>query len=172
MKSRLSSLILVLTVLAAGCVGMSKMVQVEKTPPPRADEVLVNFVRSSFLYRGAGIGFELWHGKRFIGTLYDHTIIQYKMSPGEHVFMANSHGTGWAYLKLKFLPGTTYYVVTNVPYLGEISMKLVPASNPEVKKWNESLQTVGIDPNQKVPPKAQKEAAAKLAEFNAGGLTW
>src|SRR5688572_3491265 len=107
MKNRFAFLLLAVTLFASGCIGMAEMMQVERMEAPGSEEVLVNFVRKSSLYRGAGIGFELWHGERFIGTLYDHTIVQYKIKPGEHVFMANSHGTGWAFLKFNFLPGTT-----------------------------------------------------------------
>ena len=64
---------------------------------------MVNFVRPS-IFIGDGLDYDLWDGNKLIGVLGSGTIVQYKTTPGAHVFM--SKGRYWAYVRETWLVGS------------------------------------------------------------------
>src|SRR4051812_44122291 len=68
-----------------------------------SSQAIVTFVRES-IWMGDGIHLYLWDGETFIGTLSAGTLVQYRVAPGPHVFMANSEN--WSYVKADLQPGS------------------------------------------------------------------
>src|SRR5687767_6715547 len=96
--------------LLVGCAAAPmRPAQFKATAEPA--QATVTFVRES-VWMGDGIHLYLWDGDTFIGTLSAGTLVQYRVAPGPHVFMANSEN--WSYVKADLQPGKSYFIKANM----------------------------------------------------------
>ena len=82
------------------------MEKASKLELPHLDEVLVTFIRSSVMAPTTKAG--LWDRERFIGEMKVRNIVQYKTTPGKHLFLAS--GEHWSYVEAN-LQGGLHYVI-------------------------------------------------------------
>lgn len=123
----------------SGLGGKDLMVPAKKIKTPEADYALVTFVRSSVM--AFGVKATIWDRETLIGELTPRNYIQYKATPGTHLFLAKSES--WSYLKANLSPGK-HYIVTAAVYPGGNSarIELEPAlpyekkvSKTDVDSW-------------------------------------
>lgn len=114
--------------------------------PPQAT---VTFVRQH-IWLGDGIHLYLWDGDTFIGTLSAGTLVQYRVAPGPHVFMANSEN--WSYVKADLQPGKHYFIKANM-FPGVLTMRSVltpvPNTDERIKTWPTTLKVMEVIPEKK-----------------------
>ena len=138
--------VLTLEVLS-GCAS-SMMLKAETKLEPGPDYAVVNFIRPSSF--GGAIKFGIWDKDNFIGILTPKNYIQYKASPGEHMFMARAEN--WAVLKATVAAGKTYYILGE-PRMGawkaRVALTVAEPNDPKVQKWMEKLTPTTVDPAQK-----------------------
>ena len=82
-------------ILLSGCVA-APMRPAQFNAKAEPTEAIVSFVRER-VYMGDGKHVYLWDGDTFIGTLSAGTLVQYRVAPGPHVFMASAEN--WSYVK-------------------------------------------------------------------------
>ena len=128
--------------------GMLKVQPVDVTTID-ANTALVTFIRPAFV--GAAIQFRMWDGKKFIGHLSSQSYIQYKTTPGKHLFMARSEN--WSCVNAELEGGKSYFII------GRIRMGLLRArvvldpvnkggdiSQEKINKWLTNLTATAADP--------------------------
>jgi hypothetical protein len=122
--------------------------QTIKTTP--ADHALVTFIRATSY--GGAIDFGLWDGDKLIGVIDPKAYIQYKATPGEHVFLARAEN--WSYVKANLEEGRNYYILTNVSMgVWKARVVLVPITKgnekygqSEIDNWMSRLKPTTPDP--------------------------
>jgi hypothetical protein len=132
-----------------------------------SNTAVVNFVRPS-IFVGDGVDYDLWDGSKFIGELGAGTIVQYKTTPGSHVFM--SKGRYWAYVKADLTGGKQYFIKLSIlPFGGLVLSAIEAQNNPKVKDW------YSYQPKELIAEKGESYAAGKkeeaekaLKEFSEG----
>jgi hypothetical protein len=124
-------LVVCIVFLTTGCSSvMQKTTIVDHVD---SNTAMINFVRPS-IFLGDGLDYDLWDGDKFIGVLGSGTIVQYRTTPGSHVFM--SKGRSWAYVKADMAGGKQYFIKLNVlPFGGLILSAIEAEKNPKVKEW-------------------------------------
>lgn len=149
LQSRSISIILCVTfLLLGGCAG-APMREAKFSPTADASQSLVTFVRES-IFMGDGIHVYLWDGESFIGTLSAGTLVQYRVAPGPHVFMASSEN--WSYVKADLKPGKHYVIKANMfPGFGTARSALVPVetSDERLGTWPTKLKVKEVVPETK-----------------------
>jgi hypothetical protein len=134
--------------LLAGCAAAPmRPTQFNAAAEPR--QAIVTFVRES-VWMGDGIHLYLWDGESFIGTLSAGTLVQYRVAPGPHVFMANSEN--WSYVKADLQPGKHYFIKANMfPGFATARSALTPVPNTDerIKTWPTKLKVVEVVPETK-----------------------
>ena len=162
MKSRSLSIALCLSLFVlGGCVG-TPMRDAQFKAEPSSEDALVTFVRDA-VWMGDGIHFYLWDGDKFIGALSAGTMVQYRTTPGPHVFMANAEN--WSYVTGDLKPGKHYYIKANVfPGFGTARAALVPVENSDErrKKWHTDRKIKEV-----IPEKADKYVQANVERARA-----
>lgn len=176
---RFATVLAVLGILAvAGGCGSSYMRAAGARMTPEADYAVVSFVRPQAFAFGQPLS--LWDRNRFIGMLDAKKLVQYKASPGEHLFLGRAGN--YAYIKANLEAGKHYVVVARMfpaddtVTMSNIGVALNPAgkakeySDDDLSSW-----VNGADPMEPIPEKvAEYEAqfAAELtqaiAEFDGG----
>jgi len=145
-RSTLVLLVVVLAVLS-GCAS-SLMIRSETVLVPGPDYAVVNFLRPSSL--GGAIKFGLWDKDNLVGILTPKNYIQYKASPGEHIFMARAEN--WSIIKATVVAGKTYYILA-APRMGvwkaRVSMEVIRPDDSRLSKWMSSLEPIMMDPAQR-----------------------
>jgi len=156
-------------VLLGGCAAAPmKPARFEAAAPP--SEAIVTFVRQS-VYLGDGIHLYLWDGDKFIGTLSAGTLVQYRVAPGPHVFMANSEN--WSYVKADLQAGKHYFVKANM-FPGVLTMRSVlapvPNTDERIKTWPTKLKVMEVVPEtkEKYIQEHTPSARTALQSFNDG----
>jgi hypothetical protein len=133
----------VLTVLS-GCAS-SMMIRSETVLVPGPNYAVVNFLRPSSL--GGAIKFGIWDKENAVGILTPKNYIQYKASPGEHIFMARAEN--WSVIKATVDAGKTYYILA-APRMGvwkaRVGMEVLRPDDPKISKWMNSLEPITFDP--------------------------
>ncbi len=89
-------------------------------------------------------------GDSFIGTLSAGTLVQYRVAPGPHVFMANSEN--WSYVKADLQPGKHYFIKANMfPGFATARSALTPVPNTDerIKTWPTKLKVMEVVPETK-----------------------
>jgi hypothetical protein len=77
---------------------------------PDAQSAVISFVRRHILY-GDGNDFDVWHRDTFIEPLGAGRLVQYRVAPGEHVFMVRGRGgQSWTFLRANVAAGKEYFV--------------------------------------------------------------
>ncbi len=155
--------------LITGCTNLAKMTPVERITSLEDDSSLVNFVRPSILV-GDAIKYEIWDGKSFIGTLGAGTMIQYKTTPGDHVFMLDSKNRGWAFVKANLKEGKTYYMKPNMPPFAGMILGVAKSTDDRVEIWHETLTPMAVDKvkSKEIPIESIKQAESRLNDFKLG----
>jgi len=139
--------------LTSGCSSvMQKTTIVDQVD---SNTAMVSFVRPS-IFVGDGLDYDLWDGNKFVGVLGAGTIVQYKTTPGAHVFM--SQGRYWAYVKADLAGGKQYFIKLSVlPFGGLVLSAIEAQKNPKVKDW------YAYQPKELVAGKEESYAAGKKA---------
>lgn len=133
-----------IAVALSGCAS-SMMIRSDTVLDPGPDYALVNFLRPSSF--GGAIKFGVWDGDAFVGVLTPKNYIQYKASPGEHLFMARAEN--WAVIKANLAAGKTYYILGE-PRMGawkaRVALTVADPKDPKIGKWMKSLRPTMVDP--------------------------
>ncbi|MCD4744039.1 MAG: hypothetical protein K8R67_16375 [Desulfobacteraceae bacterium] len=137
-------------VLLAGC-RSSVMMGVQPMNVANLDEnsVIVNFVRPSFY--GGAIQFGLWDSEEWIGISAAGSYIQYKTTPGKHLFLARAEN--WSCVQAELEGGRSYFILAS-PRMGawKARVSLEPVnigdniSEETINKWLTDLNAITIDP--------------------------
>lgn len=172
MFARISCGIALLFVFAlSGCSGLAEMEKVGFVEHGEPDTTLVNIVRPR-VYLGDGAKIEMWDGDKFIGTISAGTMIQYKTTPGHHVFMLYVQGS-WAAAKGDLKPGSTYYLKPNSQFVG-MNLGVAKPDDERLTIWNKKLTPIAIDKStsKEVPQKSIDSARAVLAQIESGAKSY
>jgi hypothetical protein len=137
-------LVLLAVGILSGCAS-SMMIRSDMLIEPSPDYAVVNFLRPSSF--GGAIKFGIWDSDNFIGVLTPKNYIQYKATPGEHIFMARAEN--WAVIKADVQAGRTYYIV-GAPRMGvwkaRVGLEVISPDDPKLDKWMRSLKPTMVDP--------------------------
>ena len=127
-------LVVLCGVFAAGCASVPmKQVKVITAPPP--ETVLVTFVRQS-IFAGDGIKVDVWDGTHYIGSLAAGTLVQYRATPGAHLFLGSAEN--WSYATGNLVAGKQYFIKANIfPGIGvaRVAWGVADASDERIPKW-------------------------------------
>ncbi len=82
-----------------------------------SNTALVTFIRPAFV--GTAIQFRMWDSEKFIGHLSSQSYIQYKTTPGKHLFLARSEN--WSCVEAELEGGKSYFII------GKVRMGLLKA---------------------------------------------
>jgi hypothetical protein len=155
--------------LLGGCAG-APMRPAKFNAATEPSQAIVSFVRES-VFLGDGAHLYIWDGDAFVGTLSAGTLVQYRVAPGPHVFMASSES--WSYVKADLQPGKHYIIKANV-FPGVLTMRsvLVPVKNTDerIKTWPTKLKVMEVVPEKKdkyIQAQVPKVRTA-LQNFNDG----
>ena len=155
--------------LLAGCVAVPmRPAKYDATAEP--SQATVTFVRES-IYLGDGYHLYLWDGETFVGTLSAGTLVQYRVAPGPHVFMAASES--WSYVKADLQAGKHYVIKANmIPGVMTMRSVLAPVKNTDerIQTWPRKLKVMEVVPDKKdayVQEQVPKVRTA-LQNFNDG----
>jgi hypothetical protein len=158
-----------LLLLLSGCAAVP-MRPAQFNAAAEPSQAIVTFVRES-VWMGDGIHLYLWDGDTFIGTLSAGTLVQYRVAPGPHVFMASSEN--WSYVKADLQPGKHYAIKANM-FPGFITMRSVltpvPNTDARIKTWPTKLKVMEVIPEKKdkyIQEQGPKVRTA-LQSFNDG----
>ena len=119
--------------------------------------------------------FGLWDGDKFIGILGPKAYVQYKASPGEHLFLARAEN--WSYLKANLEAGKHYYVVGKVfPGVWKARVGLAPVTKASEDITAETLDGwLALKPTEVIPERhaeyespRQEQVRKAMAEYEAG----
>ena len=80
-------LLLLVPAILSGCAS-SLMIRSESVLIPGPNYAVVNFLRPSSM--GGAIKFGIWDKENIVGILTPKNYIQYKASPGEHLFITRA----------------------------------------------------------------------------------
>ena len=134
----------VLLALLSGCAS-SLMIRSETVLVPGPDYAVVNFLRPSNM--SGAIEFGIWDKENFIGILTPKHYIQYKASPGGHMFMARAEN--WSVIQATVDAGKTYYILVaqRIGVLkARVDMEVVRPDDARLSKWMDSLKPIMTDP--------------------------
>ncbi len=111
--------------------------------------VLVTFLRPSFM--GQAIQFGIWDTDKFVGHISTQSYIQYKTTPGKHIFLARSEN--WSCVEAELEGGKSYFMIVNTRLGGwRARVSLDPVnkednvSEERINKWLTKLNATGVDP--------------------------
>lgn len=155
-----------------GCASV-KMRPAPAMAAPTKDEVVVNFVRPR-IWVGDGIHVDLWDGETFIGTLKAGTKIQYKTTPGNHVFLADAEN--WAYLVGELEGGKEYYFKANIfpgVMTARVAMGVAYPGDKRVREWEDDFQSVMPIEADRVRVESENAAEVRKAldKYEAGEVS-
>ena len=180
MKMKLTnSFVLVAVILLAltlsGC-GSSMMTRVARMDAPSDGYALVSFVRPSVF--GGAIKFGLWDSDKFIGILTAKSVVQYKVKPGKHLFIARAEN--WSYVEADLAAGKHYVIVGRVfPGVWKARVGMDPANSPEetradVTKFVNRLNPIGVMEGTREPYESARVDHVKKAidKFQAGEVKY
>lgn len=133
--------------MLSGC-ATSSMMKSAEVIKPGPDYAVVNFMRPAFM--GNAIMFGMWDGENLIGILTYKKYIQYKATPGEHIFMARAEN--WAVIKANLKAGKSYNVLVS-PHMGlmkaRVGMEVLKPGDHRIDDWMASLPPIAVDPAQR-----------------------
>ncbi|MCP3898279.1 MAG: hypothetical protein GY707_00945 [Desulfobacteraceae bacterium] len=127
------------------------MIPVEPVDVSNIDKntVLVTFLRPSFM--GSAIQFGMWDGEKFIGHLSSSSYIQYKTTPGKHLFLARAEN--WACVEADLEGGKSYFMIGNArmgAWRARVALDPVNKedniSEERINQWLTKLNATGVDP--------------------------
>jgi hypothetical protein len=124
---------------------------------------VVTFVRSSVM--AFGVKAMIWDGETLVGELTPRKYIQYKASPGKHLFMAKSEQ--WVYLNANLIAGKQYVINTDVSpggYSALIELKPVLPFETKYSKTDVDGWFFNLEAQKPLPDYADIYKAPYLAE--------
>lgn len=132
-SGRMWALMTTAGVLFLSACGAVPMRPVRVATTASADSVLVTFLRPSNVV-GDGIVLDLWDGTHFIGPLHAATLLQYRTTPGEHLFLGD---TGiWSYATGSLIAGKQYFLKANmVPGAAQVIWGVADAHDERIPGW-------------------------------------
>ncbi len=139
-------------VFLAGCKS-SIMTTVQPVSVSGIDEntALVTFVRPSSY--GNAIQFGVWDSEHFVGVVSANSYVQYKTSPGKHLFLARAEN--WSCVEADLEAGKSYVIITAVrmgAWKARVALEPVTRtgkiSDEKINKWLTGLNATAVDPAQ------------------------
>ena len=139
-------------VLLAGCQS-SMMTKVQPINVSGIDQntALVTFVRPTSF--GGAIQFGVWDSETFIGVTSANSYVQYKTSPGKHLFLARAEN--WSCVEADLEAGKSYFIITAVRmgvWKARVALEPVTRtgkiSDKKISKWLSGLNATAVDPAQ------------------------
>src|SRR5262245_49800642 len=130
----LSIVLCAAVLLLAGC-AQAPTRPAKYVAKPDSSQAIVTFVRES-VFVGDGSPVYIWDGDKFVGTLASHTLVQYRVAPGPHVFMAAAEN--WSYVKADLQAGKHYYIKANIfpgVLMSRFVLKPVPNDDKRLQTW-------------------------------------
>ena len=111
-KSRLILIgICLMLVFLAGCKSsIMTMVQPVNVSSIDGNTALVTFVRPSSY--APAIQFGVWDSETFVGIVSGKSYVQYRATPGEHLFLARAEN--WSCVEADLEVGKSYFIITAV----------------------------------------------------------
>jgi len=162
-----------MSLAAVGCAAT--MQDVERKLEPGAGYALVTFLRPEGYSDPSD--FSLWDRDKLIGVLNHRRMIQVKLEPGKHLFVAHCHN--WSLVAATLEAGRHYYIVGKV-YPGEwgAQVALYPVNehfvvdDAELAKWMRTLKRARLVPEQRQPyqVKNQDRVRAKVQQYDEGQI--
>ncbi|MCK5543208.1 MAG: hypothetical protein KAI40_11005 [Desulfobacterales bacterium] len=137
-------------VFLAGCKSVG-MIQVEPVNVSSLDNntALVTFLRPSFM--GQAIQFGIWDSDKFVGHISTQSYIQYKTTPGKHIFLARSGN--WSCVEAELKGGKSYFMIVNTrmgAWRARVALDPVNKedniSEKRINQWLTKLNATGVDP--------------------------
>ena len=105
---------------------------------PSDQSALVTFVRPSpFAF---AVEVSMWDGEQFFGMLNSQKVLQYKASPGEHLFIARADN--WSDMKATLEAGKQYYVVAKMFPGKNMFFGIGVALNPVLKDGDVTAEQI------------------------------
>jgi hypothetical protein len=155
--------------LLSGCAAVP-MRPAKYNAAPDSAQATVTFVRES-VFMGDGVHAYLWDGDTFIGTMSAGTLVQYRVAPGPHVFMANAEN--WSYVKANLQPGKNYFIKANIfpgVLMARFVLTPVPNTDERIKTWPTKLKVMEVIPEKKDKyiQEQTPKARTALQGFNDG----
>lgn len=141
-----------LLVFLTGCKS-SIMTKVQPVNVSTIDEnsALVTFVRPSSY--GSAIQFGVWDSETFVGVVSGKSYVQYKATPGKHLFLARAEN--WSCVEADLEAGKSYFIVTAVRmgvWKARVALEPVTragnVSEEQINKWLTKLNATAVDPAQ------------------------
>ncbi len=138
----------------SGCAPyIMKPAEVIKASP---DYAVVIFLRPSSygaraVYWNVNNSVSLWDRESLIGALPSNKLyIQYKATPGEHIFMAQDRN--WSVVKANLQAGRTYFLMASPRFWGwtsHVSLEIPKPDDKRVDDWMASSKPIEVDPAQR-----------------------
>ncbi len=150
-KIRLISIVICfMLIFLAGCKS-SVMMGVQPVNIATLDNntAMVTFIRSGFV--GKAIQFGIWDSEKWVGVLASDSYIQYKASPGQHLFLARAEN--WSCVEADLEGGKSYFIIVK-PRMGVWKARVVmdpvnkgdDISEEKINKWLTKLHPTAADP--------------------------
>ena len=146
-------------VLLSGC-GGSVMMQTDKMEPPTSNEVLVTFIRPSFY--GMAASNAIWDSENLVGVTAGYQYVQYKTTPGKHLFMSQSEN--WSLVEANLLAGHHYLLRADIHPGVWTARTVLHPFNKNAEGYYDTVQgwIAGSKPVQLDPAKAEAYKAARI----------
>ncbi len=143
--------------------GRDLMVSTTRLETFEPEYAVVNFVRSSIM--ALGVKALIWDGETLVGELAPRKYIQYKATPGKHLFMAKSEQ--WMYLNANLAAGKQYVVKAEAEpggYSAVIELKPVLPFEKEYSKTDVDGWFFNLSPQKPLAGYADVYKAPFLAD--------
>ena len=173
--ARAANSLLLCLALASGVGCAATMRDADRLLEPDAERALVTFLRPAGY--NDPTDFSLWNDERFIGVLEPRRLIQYRATPGQHLFVGHAHN--WAFVSATLEAGKHYYVLGKV-YPGEWGAQVAlypvndefPVEEEQLSAWLRTTVRSEVVPEQRQPYQAahQDRVRAKVLQFEEGKI--
>ncbi len=169
-RMRLAATVL-LASLSMGCASI-RMEPAQFRQAAAPGKALVTFVRPKTVFPG-GPPIDLWDGAHFIGGLMAGAIIQYEVTPGEHLFMARSD-QNWSYASGAVVEGKRYYIKTNFSpgfLAAHVSLGIADRLDLRIEEWETLKATASPEAARvKFESANQPEVQKRIQKFRDGDV--
>lgn len=111
---------------------MKRTQAIADVPP---ETVLVTFIRQAMI-AGDTIMINVWDGTHYVGSLRAGTLLQYRTTPGEHLFLGSAEN--WSYSSGNLVAGKQYFIKGNMfPGIGyaRVAWGVAAATDERIPKW-------------------------------------
>jgi hypothetical protein len=152
-RTLLTVMLVTIFSLALQACATSIMMTVPKVAATPPDYAIVTFIRAGSF--GGSIDFGLWDGESLVGVITPNAYIQYKATPGKHLFLGRAEN--WTICEADLAPGQNYYIMTNT-FVGFWKARVAfdpvrkgdtNVTDDQIKNWMSTYNPTGVDPAKK-----------------------